>query len=88
MNKVLESLDLDPVHGISPKVKKYVKSLSTAIEALDVASFSLPMLVVALMDLQDAVRKSSVKIQAVEEQCGRLNEDVGNIRNKLEIVQK
>ena len=75
MNKVLTALDIDPARGISPKTKKLVKTLSQAMDALSVASFSLPMMAVAITEMQDKLNKSSNDIEMFEERCKLLRED-------------
>ena len=88
MNKVLTALDIDPVQGISPKARKLVKTLSQAVDALEVANSSLPVLVVAVTELQDDINQTSNDIDALEEDCRVLSEDCKEAKDLFALLHK
>jgi len=88
MNKVLVALEIDPVQGISPKSKKLVKTLSQAMDALHVANFSLPMLVVAITEMQDNIDKSANDVDILQERCKVLNKDCSEAKELFGSLQR
>ena len=88
MNRVLSALDLDPVQGLPPKLRKFVKTLSKAMDALDAANSSLPMLVVAVTEMQDKINKSSVDIELLEERCRVLREDCNEVKDLYALLER